>query len=408
MKEDKLLKQRRLARGLSLFLTFVVWFLPTLAIAATMDSVVKYAWGDHLGWVNFNPADGGVLVSDTALSGYAWSENFGWINLSPEFSGIKNDGQGLLSGQAWSDNLGWIDFSGVRINDGLFSGQASGSQAGNINFDCLHCAVRTAWRPNSATGEQSSTPLPPVYPQSGAVGSVVNGTVSMVSNSTNIIIPLSGGSDVKGVALSLDSNFKQSDIRPFQDNLPFNICPSGRCAPGKYEVWLKFFSFTGHSSEVMKIIIDYRGEGGSFNCRSDREEFLAKERLVASNSKGSSKTRLSGRILIQVEDLGRAWYVYPKDTRRYYLGCPNDAFRVMRELSLGISNIDFSRLNKNRLRNLAGLILLKVEDSGKAYYINPITLEMHYLGRPEDAFSLMRSIGLGISNANLRRINLEK
>ena len=44
--------------------------------------------------------------------------------------------------------------------------------------------------------------------------------------------------------------------------------------------------------------------------------------------------RLSGRILLDVRRDGRAWYVNPIDLRRYYLGRPADAFQIMRQLGL--------------------------------------------------------------------------
>ena len=37
---------------------------------------------------------------------------------------------------------------------------------------------------------------------------------------------------------------------------------------------------------------------------------------------------------------------------------------------------------------------------------NPEDLKMHYLGRPADAFQVMRELGLGISNDNIRKINI--
>jgi putative endopeptidase len=114
--------------------------------------------------------------------------------------------------------------------------------------------------------------------------------------------------------------------------------------------------------------------------------------------------KLAGRILIQTENHGEAWYVNPENNNRYYLARPNDAFSVMSRLGLGISNKDFQALNKDRLEKLAGRILLKVEDSGKAYYINPLSLEINYLGRPNDAFSIMKKLGLGISNDDLNKI----
>lgn len=114
--------------------------------------------------------------------------------------------------------------------------------------------------------------------------------------------------------------------------------------------------------------------------------------------------RLKGGILLQVESRGEAWYVNPENSRRYYLGRPADAFRLMRELGLGASNADFGRWAGRAPARLAGRILLKVEDLGQAYYVRPDNLEMVYLKRPLDAFSLMREQGLGISNSDLSEI----
>jgi len=61
---------------------------------------------------------------------------------------------------------------------------------------------------------------------------------------------------------------------------------------------------------------------------------------------GATANRLSGKILLDVERNGEAWYVYPVDNHRYYLGRPNDAFNIMRNLGLGISN---ENLEKSRL-----------------------------------------------------------
>ena len=107
-----------------------------------------------------------------------------------------------------------------------------------------------------------------------------------------------------------------------------------------------------------------------------------------------------GKILLQVEENGEAWYVYPKELKKYYLGRPADAFDVMRSLGLGISESDFNKWNGYAPSNLSGLILLRVQENGEAYYVNPSDLKMHYLGRPADAFNVMRNLGLGITNAN--------
>lgn len=377
-------------------------FFPVIASAANMDSVLKYAWGDKMGWVNFNPTDGGVNVSDAELTGYAWSANYGWLNLNPTNSGVKNDSQGNLSGSAWSENLGWLDFGGVKIIDGSFSGQAVGSQTGTLNFSCDHCAVQTTWRKAGSTS--SSSQIIPVYPQSAAINSSV-----ISANSSEISIPLSGDADVKGVSYSLTGDFSNSSILPFDPDFKINVCPSGNCPPGIYEVWLKFFSSTGHSLSAQKVSVNYEGTSSSTvsgNCADDRESFLKIEKNRASNINLVLSRRLSGRILLQTEDLGRAWYIYPKTLQRYYLGCPQDAFKIMRELSLGISNKDFANLTLASKKRLAGLILLKVEDNGRAYYINPVDLQLHYLGRPDDARAIMRKLALGITNKNLSYIKI--
>lgn len=121
----------------------------------------------------------------------------------------------------------------------------------------------------------------------------------------------------------------------------------------------------------------------------------------------SSLSGLKGRILLQVEEKGQAWYVNPVDGKKYYLGRPADAYNVMRKLGLGISNSDFSSLESNRSawKRLAGRILIKTEDKGKAYYFDPVSWQLYYLGRPADAFNVMRSRGLGAKNSDLNKIS---
>ena len=124
--------------------------------------------------------------------------------------------------------------------------------------------------------------------------------------------------------------------------------------------------------------------------------------------------KLAGRIVLSVEEQGEAWYVNPLDSRRYYLGRPADAFRVMRELGLGISEAQFQEIaqagmpvsgNTDLAKRLSGRIILQVEKNGEAWYINPLDLKKYYLGRPADAFRVMRELGLGITQSNLAQIH---
>ena len=116
---------------------------------------------------------------------------------------------------------------------------------------------------------------------------------------------------------------------------------------------------------------------------------------------------LDGRILLQVEAKGEAWYINPLNSLRYYLGRPENAFELMRSLGLGASNKDIGNYQVTKApARLSGRILLQVQDKGQAFYVNPLDLKLYYLGRPSDAFYVMRSLGLGITNDNLNKIRI--
>jgi hypothetical protein len=175
-----------------------------------------------------------------------------------------------------------------------------------------------------------------------------------------------------------------------------------------------------------------------------------------------------GRILLQVEEFGEAWYVNPDNDSRYYMGRPDDAFDLMRNFGLGATNENlnlipigylplsgkdsdndglsddfeisqgtatvsddtdgdgyddleeithgYSPLNplpkkltydQDLINSVKGKILLQVEGLGEAWYVYPDDGKRYFLGRPADAFNIMRQLGLGITNDNLYQINYE-
>lgn len=123
----------------------------------------------------------------------------------------------------------------------------------------------------------------------------------------------------------------------------------------------------------------------------------------------SLASRLKGRILLQVDSQGQAWYVNPVEEKRIFLGRPADAFVVMRELALGVSGETFKHFSENAVpERLKGRILLNVDDFGRAYYVNPENRELIYLGRPVDALRVMRELGLGISNEDIDKIPISE
>jgi chitodextrinase len=68
---------------------------------------------------------------------------------------------------------------------------------------------------------------------------------------------------------------------------------------------------------------------------------LGKEKNIYDQSLVNS---LKGKILLQVEEKGQAWYVHPVNGRRYYMKDGPSAYEIMRFLSLGITNTDLSQI----------------------------------------------------------------
>ncbi|MEA1963370.1 MAG: hypothetical protein U9M94_04000 [Patescibacteria group bacterium] len=127
--------------------------------------------------------------------------------------------------------------------------------------------------------------------------------------------------------------------------------------------------------------------------------------------------RLKGKILLKVEDLGKAYYINPANRTMSYLNRPADAFQIMREQGIGITNknlekipvgsdqkYDKNKIDNNFSNNQKGKIFLQVENNGEAWYVNPEDGKRYFLGRPTDAFNVMRNLGLGISNIDFDKL----
>lgn len=134
--------------------------------------------------------------------------------------------------------------------------------------------------------------------------------------------------------------------------------------------------------------------------------------------------RLAGYILLQVETKGQAWYLDKVTLNRFYLADGPSAYQALRKFGLGITNADLSKIpvspkselpsdykksdsNSDALTNrLKGRILLQVEGRGEAWYVNPSDGMRYYLANGDAAYQIMRNLSLGISNDNIRGVNV--
>ncbi|MFZ4632363.1 MAG: hypothetical protein ACOYL8_04165 [Patescibacteria group bacterium] len=191
----------------------------------------------------------------------------------------------------------------------------------------------------------------------------------------------------------------------------------------------------------------------------------AEEKLVKTINQALTK-RLAGRILLQTETNGQAWYLDPVSYKRYYLADGQTSFEALRKFGLGIKNIDitkipvgleprftmadsdndglpdkleealgtdpnktdsdgdgyndgtevkgnYSPLGKNKLvysdaivNRIRGRIIIQAESKGEAWYVSPVDGRRYYLANGEAAYQIMRYLSLGINNKNISGISV--
>lgn len=126
----------------------------------------------------------------------------------------------------------------------------------------------------------------------------------------------------------------------------------------------------------------------------------------------SQTKKLSGKILLQTESYGRAWYVNPTDGKRYYLKNGNEALPLLATLGQGISNNDIAKIptrpgqskNAALVKRLSGRILIQVQDRGALWYLNPDDDIRYPLNTGAMVHELMRTKAIPVNNVTLRSI----
>lgn len=201
---------------------------------------------------------------------------------------------------------------------------------------------------------------------------------------------------------------KEIQIDPLKKGFQNNTIAPGTAgiALGKYDYngFFRPFPFLG--------VTEYGVLNFSFQV-ADRAGNLSDTKIYKYNYSSLSNDKIDytfskkqiGKILLQVEEQGQAYYINPKDNKRYYMANGDEAYRIMRYLGVGITNSNLQKVKTDKIfaKKNSGKIFLQIESLGEAYYID-FNGNAHYLRDGSAAYTVMRNLGLGITNNNLSKI----
>jgi len=141
-------------------------------------------------------------------------------------------------------------------------------------------------------------------------------------------------------------------------------------------------------------------------------DIINQEKRLSAKTDVKLAAKLSGRLLLQVEDRGYIWYVSTVNNQRYFIS-QTSALSIFKSLSTGITEANLNLVptkesglkGNTAMRNrLKGKLLLRVEKAGQISYVD--LNGYRYDVTKENLMSLFRSLSLGVSNENLRKIGV--
>jgi len=209
------------------------------------------------------------------------------------------------------------------------------------------------------------------------------------------------------------------------------------------------------------------GEKLTANLGTNIADYVANQKKLLKAIDKNLTKRLAGRILLQVQDHGEAWYLDKISSQRYYLSNGANAYGALRKFGLGITNKDLAKIpvgiekrfldtdtdgdgladkleeglgtdinkkdtdgdgvsdyeeiinqatnpsgtgkiayNTALINRIKGRIVLQVESKGEAWYISPVDGRRYYMKDGDAAYQIMRFLSLGITNDNICKIEI--
>ncbi len=182
-----------------------------------------------------------------------------------------------------------------------------------LNTYCLSTASNTFWSSISASCESTSNQVTPPKPTN------ITPVKTTVTKDLDLINRLRGQ-----ILLQVESRGEAWYLNP-TDSLRHYL-PDGNAA---------YSMMRASGSGISNIDLD------KIPSAESAQELLKAKNICATNSLAN---RMKGKILLQVQSRGEAWYIDPRNCQRIYLKDGEAAYQVMRTLGAGIKNTDLEKL----------------------------------------------------------------
>src|SRR3989344_2573540 len=230
---------------------FVVFNKSALASSTdgTIDSTYKYAWGENVGYIKFNPTNGGVIINSSGeFTGSALGENIGWIIFGGDYK-VKTDwrpgsARPACNNSSDDDGDGKTDYP---------------ADPGCSSLDDTDETDPAAVSSGGGGGLPPEAYNPPTAPEGGF--KVLINDNAAETDSRKVTLTLKGGSNTKAVWISERSQFPESFQVSYNSSLPqVSVSFDLSLGEGAKTIYAKFCTQWGRCSNVVSDSITRVGE----------------------------------------------------------------------------------------------------------------------------------------------------
>lgn len=161
-------------------------------------------------------------------------------------------------------------------------------------------------------------------------------------------------------------------------------------------------------TKVTKIFVDSVVKW-SEEQHKELREVIEREISLSVEPDEELYSRLKGKILLQVESRGEAWWLNPDDKKRYFLGRPSDTWQMIQDKGTKIAGDELVQslyFDKSFSSIMAGRFIINEDDIKDVYYVLPGDLRGIKLNSPQGAWQVIKEQGLGVSNEDIRKIQV--